>query len=82
MKLLMALLMTLALVGSLTACAEKEKTPGEKLDEALEEAGDRIEDAADEVGDAVQDAAERAKEAAENVKEELEEGGGEDDGGA
>jgi len=36
---------------ALTGCAEKEETPGEKLDGALEDAGDKADEAAEALKD-------------------------------
>ena len=49
-------------------CAE-EKSPGEKMGEALEEAGEDIGDAAEDAADAIGDAAEEAKEDVEEAFE-------------
>lgn len=43
--------------GALVACGpDKDETPGEKADDAVENAGDKIEEGAEEVGDEVDDA--------------------------
>jgi len=43
--------------GALAACGpDKDESPGEKADDAVEEAGDSIEEGAEEVGDEVDDA--------------------------
>lgn len=42
-------------IGLATSCRE-EKTPGEKIEDGIEEVGDGIEDAADDVADEVEDA--------------------------
>ena len=43
--------------GALVACGpDKDESPGEKADDAVEEAGDSIEEGAEEVGDEVDDA--------------------------
>ena len=40
-----------------TACGpDKEKSPGEKAEDAVEEAGDSVEEGAEEVGDEIDDA--------------------------
>lgn len=46
-------------LGALTACGpDKDETPGEKTEDAVEEAGDSIEEGAEEVGDEIDDATE------------------------
>lgn len=47
-------------------CRE-EKTPGEKVDERMEETGESMEDAADEVEDNMEDAAEETEDAIEDA---------------
>ena len=43
--------------AALVACGpDKHDSPGEKADDALEEAGDTIEEGAEEVGDEIDDA--------------------------
>jgi hypothetical protein len=43
--------------GAIVACGpDKDDSPGEKADDAVEEAGENIEEGAEEVGDEVDDA--------------------------
>lgn len=58
-------MMTAALIGAglLTACGGEPDTPGEALDEAIEETSDAMEDGTDDIADAVEDAADDIEDA-------------------
>jgi hypothetical protein len=45
-----------ALLGAAACGPDKDKSPGEKVGDAVEEAGEDIEEGAEEVGDEVDDA--------------------------
>jgi hypothetical protein len=46
-------------LGALVACGpDKDESPGEKTEDAVEEAGDSVEEGAEEVGDEIDDATE------------------------
>lgn len=49
-------------------CRE-EKTPGEKVDERMEETGESMEDAADEVEDDMEEAAENVEDRVEDARD-------------
>ena len=53
--------LTLGLLLPLAGCGKKEATPGETLDNAIQETGDAVED----VGEAVEEAGEDVEEAME-----------------
>ena len=55
-KLIFALVLMFSLSTVFTGCREEKKTPGEKIEEAVEDTGDAIEDAADDVNDEIEDA--------------------------
>ncbi|MBU3821818.1 hypothetical protein KO566_07075 [Flavobacteriaceae bacterium XHP0103] len=56
--------LVLITVLSLTAFYScREKTTGEKVEDAIENTGDAIEDAADDTGDAIEDAADEVEDA-------------------
>lgn len=67
---LLASLFTSCVVGmsaaTLVGC-DTNDTPGEKLDEAIDETGDAIDEAADDVNDAVDDAADEIDDAADDA---------------
>jgi hypothetical protein len=45
--------------GAMLACGpDKDESPGEKTEDAVEEAGDSVEEGAEEVGDEIDDATE------------------------
>jgi hypothetical protein len=47
-------------LGALAACGpDKDESPGEKTEDAVEEAGDSVEEGAEEVGDEIDDATDR-----------------------
>ena len=52
---------------SVLGCGGEEDSPGEQVEEGMEEAGDAVGDAADELGDAVDDAADSIEDSAEEV---------------
>ena len=52
-KLLLAVFATSLLLG-VSSC--RDKTPGEKIEDGIEEVGDEIEDGTDEIGDEIEDA--------------------------
>ena len=56
MKKLSMLLTALFFVSVFTVSCRDQKTTGEKVEDAVEDAGDEIEDAADDVEDEVEDA--------------------------
>ncbi|KKN47130.1 hypothetical protein LCGC14_0665970 [marine sediment metagenome] len=51
---------------TVVGCRE-EKTPGEKVDERMEETGESMEDAADEVEDNMEDAADEVEDRVEDA---------------
>ena len=54
----------LVMILSLTAFNScREKTTGEKVEDAVENTGDAIDDAADDAGDAIDDAADEVEDA-------------------
>ncbi|RZT00039.1 hypothetical protein [Aquimarina brevivitae] len=55
-KSLITLLLVLFTVSLTTISCREQKSTGEKVEEAAEDAADDMEDAAEEVGDAVEDA--------------------------
>ena len=46
---------TLLTIGAAVSCRE-EKSTGEKIEDAVDDAGDAVEDAVDDAGDAIDDA--------------------------
>lgn len=56
MKRVSTLFLTLLFVSAISIGCRDQKTPGEKVEDAVEDAGDGIEDAADDVEDAIEDA--------------------------
>jgi predicted small secreted protein len=54
-KLLYTFLLLFTMSTVFTGCRE-EKSTGEKVEDAVDDAGDAVEDAADDVGDAIDDA--------------------------
>ncbi|MDO6596733.1 hypothetical protein Q4512_07385 [Oceanihabitans sp. 2_MG-2023] len=54
-KLIIALVLMFSISTVFTSCREEKKTPGEKIEEAVEDTGDAIEDAADDVEDKMED---------------------------
>ncbi|MBU2938591.1 hypothetical protein KO494_03465 [Lacinutrix sp. C3R15] len=54
-KLIIALVLIFSISTVFTSCREEKKTPGEKIEEAVDNTGDAIEDAADDVGDEIED---------------------------
>ena len=50
---LFVLMFSLSLV--LTGCREENKTPEDKIEDAIEEVGEDLEDASDDVQDAIED---------------------------
>ena len=65
MKKLLYVFMAASLI-TIVGCRE-EKTPGEKVDERMEETGESMEDAADEVEDDMEEAAEEIEERMEDA---------------
>ena len=64
-KLLYTFLILFSLSAVITSCRE-EKTPDEKVEQALDEVGEELEEASDDVKDAAED----LKDEIEEVKEE------------
>ena len=54
-KLVYAFLLLFTMSIVFTGCRE-EKSTGEKIEDAVDDAGDAVKDAADDVGDAIDDA--------------------------
>ncbi len=54
-KLVYAFLLLFTMSTVFTGCRE-EKSTGEKIEDAVDDAGDAVKDAADDVGDAIDDA--------------------------
>lgn len=65
MKKVLYLFMLVSVI-TFMGCRE-EKTPGEKVDERMEETGESMEDAADEVEDNMEDAAEDVEDRVEDA---------------
>jgi len=57
MKKLTYLFIALFSLSLLTTSCREEKSPGEKIEEAVEDTGDAMEDAADDVEDEIEDIA-------------------------
>ncbi|MFD2823559.1 membrane lipoprotein lipid attachment site-containing protein [Lacinutrix iliipiscaria] len=57
-KIIFALVLLFSLSTVFIGCREEKKTPGEKIEEAVEDTGEAIEDAADDVGDELEDVVE------------------------
>lgn len=71
MKLMMIGLLATATLLT-TACEERPRTTGEKVEDAIDKAGDKVEKATDKVGDAVGKAVDKTEDAAKKVKKEIE----------
>jgi len=65
MKKVLYMFMFAAMI-TIVGCRE-EKTPGEKVDERMEETGESMEDAADEVEDDMEEAAEEVEDRVEDA---------------
>jgi len=55
MKLAATTAVSIAGVLTLASCEQEPDTPGERLDEGIENAGESLEGAGDEIGDRIED---------------------------
>ena len=64
-RTILALLFAVSMGFTVVGCGEEEPTPGEALDNAIEETEDATEEAAEETGDALNEAADTVEDATE-----------------